>query len=165
MIDRLVNYFRSLGLVDDSNDKIIKYGLRRVCLFLTDFAIILLLSYLLGNIWVGILFELAYSLLRIYAGGFHASKETYCFVLSYSSIIISLYLINYMHISTFLMFIACITMFISIVLLSPIEHKNKPLCKKERIIYRRNTIIILIAELGALFILIGVINYYLQNQF
>lgn len=37
MIDRLVNYFRSLGLVDDSNDKIIKYGLRRVCLFLTDF--------------------------------------------------------------------------------------------------------------------------------
>ena len=151
MIDRLVNYFRSLGLVDDSNDKIIKYGLRRVCLFLTDFAIILLLSYLLGNIWVGILFELAYSLLRIYAGGFHASKETYCFVLSYSSIIISLYLINYMHISTFLMFIACITMFISIVLLSPIEHKNKPLCKKERIIYRRNTIIILIAELGALF--------------
>ena len=151
MIDRLVNYFRSLGLVDDSNDKIIKYGLRRVCLFLTDFAIILLLSYLLGNIWVGILFELAYSLLRIYAGGFHASKETYCFVLSYSSIIISLCLINYMHISTFLMFIACITMFISIVLLSPIEHKNKPLCKKERIIYRRNTIIILIAELGALF--------------
>ena len=129
MIDRLVNYFRSLGLVDDSNDKIIKYGLRRVCLFLTDFAIILLLSYLLGNIWVGILFELAYSLLRIYAGGFHASKETYCFVLSYSSIIISLCLINYMHISTFLMFIACITMFI----------------------YRRNTIIILIAELGALF--------------
>ena len=151
MIDRLVNYFRSLGLVDDSNDKIIKYGLRRVCLFLTDFAIILLLSYLLGNIWVGILFELAYSLLRIYAGGFHASKEAYCFVLSYSSIIISLCLINYMHISTFLMFIACITMFISIVLLSPIEHKNKPLCKKERIIYRRNTIIILIAELGALF--------------
>ena len=99
MIDRLVNYFRSLGLVDDSNDKIIKYGLRRVCLFLTDFAIILLLSYLLGNIWVGILFELAYSLLRIYAGGFHASKETYCFVLSYSSIIISLCLINYMHLS------------------------------------------------------------------
>ena len=138
MIDRLVNYFRSLGLVDDSNDKIIKYGLRHVCLFLTDFAIIFL-------------FELAYSLLRIYAGGFHASKETYCFVLSYSSIIISLCLINYMHISTFLMFIACITMFISIVLLSPIEHKNKPLCKKERIIYRRNTIIILIVELGALF--------------
>ena len=44
-------------------------------------------------------------------------------------------------------------MFISIVLLSPIEHKNKPLCKKERIIYRRNTIIILIVELGALFYL------------
>ena len=49
MIDRLVNYFRSLGLVDDSNDKIIKYGLRRVCLFLTDFAIILYAIILVGK--------------------------------------------------------------------------------------------------------------------
>lgn len=151
MIDCLVNYFRSLGLVDDSNDKIIKYGLRRVYLFLTDFAIILLLSYLLGNILVGFLFEIAYSLLRIYAGGFHASKEINCFILSYSSIFLSLYLIYYMHISFFLMFIACITMFISICLISPIEHKNKPLCKKERKVYRRNTIIILIVELGVFF--------------
>ena len=146
MSNRLLRYLRSQGLIDDSNDKIISYGLRRLYLLLIDTTVILVCSYLFGNLWAGLLFDAAYSTLRIYAGGFHANTEKSCFTLSYSCIFLCLLFIFYAHISSATMSIAYLIIGISVAIMSPVEHENKPLYPAEKKAYRKKCLFYLIVD-------------------
>lgn len=133
-------------MIDDSNDKIILFGLRRLYLLLIDSLVIMVSSLFLGNLWAGLLFNIAYSLLRVYAGGYHASTQKKCFVLSYSSIFLCLLFIFFCPVSYMILHLVCMTLCISIAILSPVEHENKPLYEAERIAYRKKSHIFLTVD-------------------
>lgn len=132
--------------MDDSNDKIILFGLRRLYLLLIDSLVIMVCSYFLGNLWAGLLFNIAYSLLRVYAGGYHASTQRKCFVLSYSSIFLCLLYIFFCPVSYLILHLVCMTLCVSIAVLSPVEHENKPLYETERIAHRKKSHIFLTVD-------------------
>lgn len=133
-------------LIDDSNDKIILFGLRKLYLLLIDSFVILVCSYLMGNLWAGLIFNIAYSILRVYAGGFHASSQKKCFVLSYSSIFLCLLFIFYCPIYNMVMHLVCMTLGISIAILSPVDHANKPLYEAEKLAYRKRSHIFILVD-------------------
>ncbi len=146
-MNRLISYFRTIGCVDDRNEQIIAYGLKRLINTVVDFIFCLTLAGILGNWLVGVIFEIAYYPLRIYAGGYHAPTPRACLYLSYFSAIASLLYIFLAPVPVvFSIGIAVLSVLIVIVC-SPVESPNKPLYPEERIYYRKKCIIITIIEL------------------
>lgn len=153
-MSKLISYFRSLGYIDDTNEQIIKYGLRRLASTVFDFTFSLLLAAILGNALVGILFEFAYFCLRIYAGGYHAPNEKICFYLSYLATILCILYIFFVPSSIYYLHISVLISIIVLSIFSPVESKNKPLYKQERKNYRNKCFFILSAELIFYFLMI-----------
>jgi len=148
-MSRLLSILQTQGFVDDSNDKIVEVGLQRLKTMVLDILFSLLLSFLLGNLFVGILFELSYCILRVYAGGYHAPTRLICIWLSYTSVTLCLILIFFLPLRSIAMHMLLTAAILCVVLFSPAESKNKPLSNREKQVYRRNSIVIAAIELAA----------------
>ena len=152
-MSRLLSILQTQGFVDDSNDKIVELGLQRLKTIVLDILFSLLLSFLLGDLLVGIIFELSYCILRVYAGGYHAPTKLICTWLSYISVVLFLILIFFLPLRSIVMHMLLSAAILSVVLFSPVESKNKPLSNREKQVYRRNSLLIAIAELAAYLLL------------
>ena len=97
----------------------------------------------------GIIFYLAFSFLRSYAGGFHASTEGRCIAFSSALIFICVYSFFLGERFDLQIPFAVLTAVASviIILLSPIDCKEKPLSQKEKSKYRKKSIVLLLAYL------------------
>ena len=69
------------GYVTSSNYKIIESGVKRVIHLIEDFSLVLIVGFLMKSVVAGIIMEIVYFPLRIYAGGYHASREVVCKIL------------------------------------------------------------------------------------
>ena len=94
-----------------------------------------------------LVFYFSYIAIRKFAGGYHAKTAIRCYIFSVISIIFSLELIKITLILNSPLF-KCVFLFlvllcdIIICLLSPMDTENNPLIDKEKIVYKRITIII-----------------------
>lgn len=146
-MNKLVVILQRLDYVNDTNIEIISYGLKRILELIKDISITLLCSLLLGNITMGILFELVYIPLRIYAGGYHASTPQKCSYLSYGSMIGCLTIIFFFPIKKFILHVCMLLFTIIILIHAPAESPNKVLSVKEKKVFRRNCVYISIIEI------------------
>lgn len=140
----MLDWLYKLGYVNESNDKIIELGLQRIKSTFTSIAFSAIVSWLMGDIIVGLLFELTYIPIRIYAGGYHASSKRRCEYLSYGSLILCMILVFYVPIKLILMNILILMSGLIIFLFSPIESPHKKLNNIEKKIFRRKSIIYMI---------------------
>lgn len=85
--------------------------------------------------------------LRAYSGGYHAKTPIRCYILSTLSITAALSIIKFVSINRFICLGLLIISSVIILVLSPVETKNKPLDIVERIIYRRKTLIVWSVEI------------------
>lgn len=86
-----------------------------------------------------VLFYFLFMLIRMYAGGYHASKETTCDIITSLSILVCVVLIRLSKTYDFQILIFVITMFsaLCILVLSPLDTPEKPLTDKEYCHYRK----------------------------
>lgn len=161
MTDTIIKIFRNAGFVNPANEQIILLGVRRICGALKDLLIAMLWSFTLGDIFVGILFEACYSLLRIYAGGYHASSEKLCKYLTYASTFICILIIFIIPLKGYPLHCLIVCLVVLIVFNTPVENENKPLNKKEKKIYHGYCMAILLVEtvLYFLFVLLDMALY------
>lgn len=145
-MSKVISYLRSVGCVDDNNEKIIAFGIKRLVNTFLDLLFCIIISGIMGNIPVGILFEICGFLLRIYAGGYHAPTPGICLVLTYTSILSGLFGVFFLSGSILFWYIVAILSFTLIIAVSPIESPNKPLYPEERLYYRKKSIGIAVAE-------------------
>lgn len=141
------------GYVNESNDKIIELGLQRIKNTFTSITFSVIVSWLMGDAIVGLLFELTYIPIRIYAGGYHASSKKKCEYLSYGSLLLCMILIFYVPMKKMLINLLLLYSGIIIFIFSPIESPNKKLNSMERKIFRYKSIIYLIIAVLAYIIL------------
>lgn len=146
-MNKLVTILRAQGYVNDSNDKIVALGLRRLGSMLCDIAFSLLLGLLLGDFLAGLLFELSYSIIRIYAGGYHASTERMCMWLTYISTLLCIVLIFCFPFMPVIMYTLLGLSAVTLLIFSPIENANKPLSNREKKVYRKKSLFILLIEI------------------
>lgn len=144
MIKRILDWLYAQGYVNESNDKIIELGLQRMKSTFTSITFSAIVSWLMGDVIVGLLFELTYIPIRIYAGGYHASSKRRCECLSYGSLLLCMILIFYIPLKIVLMNLMLLFSGLIIFLFSPIESPNKRLNGVEKKVFRHKSIIYLV---------------------
>ena len=93
-----------------------------------------------------IIFFIAFLLIRIYAGGYHASTEARCEIISTLSIAISIGIIKLSRLYDFqaIVLIVALMSAVIILLLSPLDTPEKPLSDEEMRYYRKISLVILL---------------------
>lgn len=149
------------GYVDASNDKIIMLGLQRTKAFIEDMIFAIIIGFFMGNAFAGVLFEISFSVNRMYTGGYHASSKKMCNIISKGNTIICLIVAFFCPINGSILCIVTGSSAITIFRLSPIESENKMICDMERVIYRHRSIFIMVATiiLSVMFIWIDMYLY------
>lgn len=143
MIKRILDWLYAQGYVNESNDKIIELGLQRIKSTFASIAFSAIVSWLMGDMKVGLLFELTYIPIRIYAGGYHASNKKKCEYLSYGSLLLCMILIFYVPMKMEIMHLLLLLSGMIIFFLAPVESVNKRLNSGEKKVYRCKSIIYL----------------------
>ena len=136
-MSKLIAHLQEQGYVNGTNDKIVSTGLKRLKSLLCDIAFSLL---------VGLLFELSYSIVRIYAGGYHASTERICIWLTYISTLLCIVLIFYLPLIPIAMNILLGISIVVLFVYSPVENANKPLNQREKEVYRKKCLFTMLLE-------------------
>lgn len=155
---RITNWLVQGGQVSESDSVIYEFGLDKLFSTFTNFSLALMFGLLFGIFWQTIVFYLSYTLLRIYAGGYHAEKPINCFFASIGVLIPCLVVIRFYQVwdvAAEMQNVLAKTVFYALLIISgvtllamgPVEHKNKRLDAQEKVVYEkrlhRNLIIVL----------------------
>ena len=157
---KLTEKLISLKTIDYDDREIYEFGIQHIFITLLNLITVLIIGFLLQSTKEALVFIVAFVPLRIFAGGFHFSTPTKCYIFSSCFVAAVLLAMRYysipLHIYCLLYGMAGIV----ILVFSPVEDKNKPLDPIEKKVYRKRTIIVFAAES---FILL--IFYFAKIQF
>jgi accessory gene regulator B len=94
-----------------------------------------------------IAFTIAYMLLRPYAGGFHAKTPIRCYIYSVIMVITVLLAIKLLPLASVVYVYFLVVGSLTIALFAPVEDKHKPLDETEQHVYRKRSLLLLLAEM------------------
>lgn len=135
IVDRLI----IMGYVVEEQRNIYEYGVRQLIMYFGDLVGILIIGMYENAVLETLAIAILFMLLQRYAGSYHAPTRWLCYVESMVMIIASVkgYLIlQDQEIDVGYLFILAG----GIMVLSPVENKNKPLDEKEKKVYKRKCI-------------------------
>lgn len=113
-----------------------EFGIVQTINLIIDLLTVIIIGILLGQLWQSLVFTLMYSLIRIYAGGFHAATPWRCSIYSVLFMISAVTLIKYMEVNVWIRLCIMLISGACIFTFAPSEHENKPLSNKEKGKYR-----------------------------
>lgn len=129
---------------EEEDFEIIQYGISLGVSYIIFFIVCTCISLFMRNGMKGILMLIPFYFIRIYAGGYHASTRTGCWVVSIGLILLAnLYLLHPIE-STEIEYIVAVVLMVNLYLTAPVEAKNKRLSDSERKIYKKRTGVTLI---------------------
>ena len=158
MISKLSNYLTekllSNGTIIDEDKELYIYGLFMLISHLMFFIIACIFGLILGCIFESIIFYIAFQFIRRYAGGYHASTETRCEILSTLSILACIVVIKLSKTYDFQTVLLLITILsaVCIFVFCPLDKPEKPLSDKEFKYFRKVSWIILFVIIVAIII-------------
>ena len=149
MISKLSTYLTekllSNGTISEEDKALYIYGLFMLISHLMFLIIDCVFGLILGCVFESIIFYIAFQFIRRYAGGYHASTETRCEILSILSIltcIVVIRLSKIYDIQTTLLIISAVSA-VCIFVFCPLDTPEKPLSDKELRHFRKISWIIL----------------------
>lgn len=150
----LINLFINRGLISKEEKDLFICAIEQLFVYILNILSMIIIGLTLNMLFEAILFTITYIPIRIYAGGYHLKTQLRCYIFSVL-MLISVLLILKIKIIISIIPITIITILSSfiIILLSPIEDKNKPLDEIEIKVYRKRAIRNLIIEVLILSIL------------
>lgn len=144
---KIIDFLEENGAVDAGNKKIVAYGIKRLIGCVGDFALVIAVAGLLHIVWAGLLFQISYMLLRVHAGGYHASSEKKCAYLSFLCTLLCIGLIRYADMGDGILLCVSFLCGAGIYRDAPVESVNKPLHGNEEAVFRRRTRMVTAAAL------------------
>lgn len=150
------NLVRS-NVIKEEDAEIYIYGINQILVSVLNVSSALIIGWIFGVVLEIAVFMAAYIPLRTFAGGYHAKTPLRCYIFSIIMLIVVSNCIKYLFLVDLLFFFVLTAGILIVILLSPVEDKNKPLDKTEHTIYKRRVIFITILELAIclLIMLIG----------
>lgn len=139
---------------DETPIEVVAFGIDAIISKVLHFGSSLILAAFFGKIIEMVFFFVFYSIMRSYAGGFHAKSKLSCLISSWVMAIMVLCFWSFVP-SPYLQYSCLFFLLFSvpvIVKLAPMEAKNKPLDSAELDDYRNTTVIVLLLE-GVLVVL------------
>lgn len=144
--ERITSLLIENKVILEENKDIYSYGLRQLFMMILNITITILLGLIFRELWQSILFSVVYIPLRSYAGGYHARTPMRCTLFSTFMVAVALLFMKVLTFTRISILIMLIISSLIIIILSPVEDKNKPLDNIEKIVYKKRTFIILSIE-------------------
>lgn len=137
-----------VNVIDKTDKEIYEYGISMIFTYSINLITVLIIGIIMGQLWECLLFQLVFIPLRSYAGGYHASSEARCYFLSAGLIVLALTVLRYipLWINTVISLCCLLAAGIVILILAPVENKNKPLDSEETRVYGRRARLVLLTE-------------------
>lgn len=157
---KLTDKLISLKTIDSDDREIYEFGIQHIFITILNLITVLIIGFILRSTKEALVFIVAFIPLRIFAGGFHFSTPTRCYIFSSCFVAAVLLAMRYYSIPLLIYCLLYGMSGIVILVFSPVEDKNKPLDSLEKKVYRRRTIIVFTAES-----IILLIFYYAKIQF
>lgn len=135
--ERLTDFLFSRCPLEPAKRSIFLYGFELALSTLSSFLSIILLSILLGDVFSSLLFIAVFFFLRLFAGGFHASTYTHCFIIT-NSVYLAVFAVSRLlevHSVKPVILVLGIVSCTAIYGLAPIKNRKHPLSQAR---YRRN---------------------------
>lgn len=166
MINKLSKYFTDRlfqnGAITEEEQELYIYGFFMLLSQLMYLTLACIFGLILGCFVESIIFYIAFQFIRRYAGGYHASTETRCEILSTLSILACIGVIKLSKIYDFqnvLLIISAISS-VCILFLCPLDTPEKPLSYKELKYFRKISWIVLLVIVVAI-----IVSYCFKLEF
>lgn len=124
------------------------YGINQILVSVLNVSTALIIGSIFGAFFEIAVFMAAYIPLRSFAGGFHAKTPLRCYIFSVIMLIGVSIGFKYLHLIAWVYYAILAAAFVIVLVLSPVEDKNKPLDDLEYKVYKRRAIIIAVIELA-----------------
>lgn len=124
VIRKMLQYMQDEKLIDVEDVEAYQYGMQLMFLKFVHYCGTFILGFLLGRGWEILVFLVCYTLLRTYAGGYHAKHSITCFLVSMTMILFISFTIDILP--SMLCFIITMISVLVIVLFSPVMSEELP---------------------------------------
>ena len=135
------------NIVKEEDAEIYIYGINQILTSVFNVSSALIIGLILGTFFETVVFMAAYIPLRIFAGGYHAKTSLRCYIFSVIMLVIVSLDIKYLPLAEWVYYAILLAAAIVVLVLSPVEDRNKPLDEIEHKVYKRRAIFIAAAEL------------------
>lgn len=134
------------NVVKEEDAEIYIYGINQILTSVLNVSSALIIGLILGTFFEVAVFMAAYIPLRIFAGGYHAKTPLRCYIFSVIMLIIVSLGIKYLSLAEWVYYSILAAAALVVLVLSPVEDRNKPLDEIEHKVYKRRAIFIAAAE-------------------
>ena len=145
--ERISDILIKQQIIEEKRRALYVFGLRQIFDLSLNIITVILIGLYSRMLLQIVLFMLAYSSIRCYAGGYHAKTKLRCYLCSVAMFIVILPLIQILMTNPIISLIVAVITAAVIFILAPVEHKNKPLRENERKVYRQRARILTGCEL------------------
>lgn len=135
------------NIVKEEDAEIYIYGINQILVSVLNVSSALIIGLILEAFFEAVVFMAAYIPLRIFAGGYHAKTPLRCYIFSVIMLVIVSLGIKYLPLAEWVYYAILLAAAIVVLVLSPVEDRNKPLDEIEHKVYKRRAIFIAAAEL------------------
>ena len=135
------------NIIKEEDAEIYIYGINQILVSIINVSSALIIGLILGVFFEIAVFMAAYIPLRSFAGGYHAKTPLRCYIFSVIMLIAVSICMKYLFMADWVYYGALAVAATTILILSPVEDKNKPLEETEHKVYKWRTLFIATAEL------------------
>lgn len=135
------------NVIEAEDIEIYIYGINQILTSVLNVSSALIIGLIFDVFTEVAVFMAAYIPLRSFAGGYHAKTPLRCFVFSVMMLIVVSIGLKYLHIAELIYYAVLVAATLVVLVLSPVQDRNKPLDEIEHKVYKRRTILIAAVEL------------------
>ena len=143
---KIVNNLVHSGVIKEEDAEIYIYGINQILTSVLNVSSALIIGLIFGVFPEIAVFMAAYIPLRSFAGGYHAKTPLSCYVFSVIMLIVVSIGLKYLHLADWVYYAVLVAATLVVLVLSPVEDRNKPLAEIEQKVYKKRTMNIAAAE-------------------
>ncbi len=147
-MERIVTRLIEHHMLKEEDYELYLYGFRQLSVIACHLAAYLAIAFFYQKVGLLIVFLAAFIPLRSYAGGYHATSQASCFLVSAATVFGIITLMKFEVISPIGYMVMAGFSYFSIVWLAPRESKNKPYEEGDKAFFRKRTLWLLHVETG-----------------
>lgn len=144
---KILNNLVHSGVIKEEDAEIYIYGINQILTSVLSVSSALIIGLIFGVFPEIAVFMAAYIPLRSFAGGYHAKTPLSCYVFSVIMLIVVSIGLKYLHLADWVYYAVLVAATLVVLVLFPVEDRNKPLDEIEQKVYKRRTILIAAVEL------------------
>lgn len=143
---KIVNNLVHSNVIKEEDAEIYIYGINQILVSVLNVSSALIIGLLFGTLLEIAVFMAAYIPLRSFAGGYHAKTPLRCYIYSLIMLVIVSMDLKYLNMEIWGYYAVLSATVLIVLVLSPVEDRNKPLDEIEHKVYKKRAMNIAAAE-------------------